>query len=223
MPNWVYNSVHVAGETGEVETLVEKLGASYEVEGNEVKQAFAFWNVVKPTDLEAYTETVGSSGRSMSDPLGWYEWNCRNWGCKWEANCEDEEAEIQYSDNQTADASFYFDTAWSTPTPIINWLAEYCVKNGLSMDWHYEEEQGWGGEVIVENGTVITREWDIPESHADNASLGKDCVCEYDSDETYWFDDCPLSDEEKERRIAERKEAEELSKSEVQELAEESK
>jgi Ferredoxin-like domain in Api92-like protein len=218
MPNWVYNSVNVSGEAGEVETLVAKLGAQYVVDGREVKQAFAFWNIVKPTDLDAYNEVVGSKGRSMSDPLGWYEWNIRNWGCKWEARCDDEEATIVYLSNQDADVSFHFETAWSAPEPIIRWLVEYCAEHELSMEWHYEEEQGWGGEVIInEYGTSI-REWDIPCSHEETKALDKECVCEYDVDRTYWFSDCPEPTEE---RLAFMKAIEEERKARIAEMAKE--
>jgi hypothetical protein len=47
---------------------------------------------------------------------GWYEWRVANWGTKWDGydgrfNCDDF-------------SSFYFETAWTPPLPIIKKLAE---------------------------------------------------------------------------------------------------
>jgi hypothetical protein len=205
MPNWVYNSVYISGEAGEVERIVARLSTPNDINGEMVSQPFSFWNIVKPTNLDAYFDTIGTGGRSMDDPDGWYEWNCKNWGCKWDAKCDEETVEVDYLKDQTACVNYHFDTAWSHPEAIIKWLTKYCREHELSLDWHYEEEQGWGGEVLVDSvGKVTIKEWDIPSSHADNRGLGRDCVCEYDDAEEYWFDDCPLmSDEEKTRRAKE--------------------
>jgi hypothetical protein len=192
MPNWVYNSIVVTGETGEVETLAERLSAPHIVNGSEVSQPFSFWNIIAPTDLEAYSDTVGDGGRSMSDPDCWYNWNCKNWGCKWEASCDEDKVAIENHKNQTSTVSYHFDTAWNQPGPIIDWLASYCINHDLTLEWHYQEEQGWGGEVIVDNsGELQYREWDIPSTHKETKDLDQECVCEYESDEEYWFADCP--------------------------------
>ena len=192
MPNWVYNSVSITGETGEIESLVERLGKPYTIEGREVSQPFSFWNIVAPTNLEAYFEVIGTGGRTAFDEEGWYGWNCRNWGCKWDANCNGEEVVIDHNANQTTTAQYHFDTPWSHPEPIIDWLVKYSVEQGFSLEWHYEEEQGWGGEICVEaDGTILSRGWDIPDSHEDNESLSRECVCSYESETEYWYDDCP--------------------------------
>jgi len=47
---------------------------------------FAFWNIIKPTDMDTYylqkdpneDKTVLFSGDN------WYDWNVRNWGTKWD-------------------------------------------------------------------------------------------------------------------------------------------
>jgi hypothetical protein len=74
----------------------------------------------------------------------------------------------------------------------------------LDFDFSSEEEQGWGaeytssdGDDVDENGVltkslIMTREWDIPQSHQDYVDLDRECNCESEpDDEEYWFDDCP--------------------------------
>jgi hypothetical protein len=190
MPNWVYNSITISGETTKVKALRDKLGATHDYKGSEYSDPFSFWNIIAPTDLEAYNQTVGTGGRTMDDKLSWYGWNCANWGTKWnssETTLEEEElGEGEYELN------YHFDTAWSMPEPIMHWTLEYCQDNNLSLYWHFEEEQGWGGTMSHNklDGETVFTEWDIPESHAEMDSLGKDCVCTYNEPE-FWFEDCP--------------------------------
>jgi hypothetical protein len=191
MPNWVYNSVSISGDVEVINALREQLSAPYEIRGEVVSSPFSFWNVVKPTNLEKYNGVVGTGGLSMNDPEGWYGWNCANWGCKWDASFDDKSDGYELVGESGASLQYHFDTAWSQPQPIIDWLAEYCRKNKLEMSWYYEEEQGWGGEVLMEEGERWEREWDIPNSHEEYLNVNRDCICEWEEDEEIWFDDCP--------------------------------
>jgi len=191
MPNWVYNSIDITGDKTKVIALRDKLGATHEYGGKPYTDPFSFWNIIAPTNLEAYYQTVGSDdGRTMDDKLGWYGWNGENWGTKWnsaETTLEEEElGETEYELN------YHFETAWSHPEPIMEWLLEHCQINNLSLYWHFEEEQGWGGTISHNNlsGATLTTSWDIPTSHADMDALGKDCVCT-NYEEEVWFPDCP--------------------------------
>ena len=116
MPNWVFNSLVVSGEKSELDKMVAQLNQPFERHfpdhkfNDETKQwenipdvqvydnpVFAFWNIVKPTDLEAYygeevykktnlapEEFMAEFVRSMKEDQDWYHWNCRNWGTKWD-------------------------------------------------------------------------------------------------------------------------------------------
>jgi len=75
----------------------------------------------------------------------------------------------------------------------------------LDFDFESEEEQGWGaaytssdGDDVDENGVltkslILTREWDIPDSHQDYVDRGNEdgCNCQSDDDQEYWYEDCP--------------------------------
>lgn len=68
----------------------------------------------------------------------WYEWSCRNWGTKWNAN----EASV-YSD---ADYDVItFETAWSPPTEITFAVASMLSKiqgGNIDIQWRWAEEGG---------------------------------------------------------------------------------
>ena len=74
MPNWVFNSLVVSGEQSALDKMVEQLNQPFvkhfpehKFENGEIvwvadeqhydNPVFAFWNIVKPTDLESYYAT----------------------------------------------------------------------------------------------------------------------------------------------------------------------
>ena len=232
MPNWVYNSLVVSGDKSELDKMVAQLNQPFVknfpqhnfVDGGIVYTAdvqtydnpvFAFWNIVKPTDLDAYYETDVHKGnknikkdsdgkfdqgefmaefiRSMSEDQDWYHWNCRNWGTKWDVAVDNNS---QYSDtrltvNDDGSVMYHFNTAWSPVGEVLMKLSEQYPT--LEFDYEYEEEQGWGGKCTFLGGEDIACEnWDIPESHSDHKKLDRECQCEYDDDPAYWYEDCPV-------------------------------
>lgn len=177
--------------------------------------ALMFWNFIEPENKEAYfadahgEKPEGYADWSLEDKMahdlkfasdGWYDWNVRNWGTKWDAsdadltdNTEDKAACLNYS----------FNTAWSIPEPVFAAMVRQHPE--LDFDFESEEEQGWGasftssdGDDVDENGVptkslIMTREWDIPDSHQDYVDRGNEdgCNCQSDDDQEYWYDDCP--------------------------------
>lgn len=226
MPNWVFNSLVVTGEKSELDKMVEQLNQPFVkhfpqhnfVNGELVKTAdvqtydnpvFSFWNIVKPTDLDAYYETDVFKGskniepndndsfmaefvRSMRDDQDWYHWNCRNWGTKWDVAVSngDEYADTQLEWVDDNEILIRFNTAWSPVHQVLIKLSEQHPT--LDFDYEYEEEQGWGGRCTFLNGEESSsEEWDIPSSHADYVKLDRECQCEY-NDYEYAFEDCPM-------------------------------
>lgn len=222
MPNWVFNTLVVSGDKVSLDKFREQLNQPYtkhfpDHKWNEETKAweytpaiqtysnpvFAFWNVVKPTDLEAYygEETakdvdldnfVESFNRAVEKGTSWYYWNLRNWGTKWDVGVQDGE---QYSSTyleETDDGSllYKFETAWSPVLEVIDKLVQ--MYPNLQFDYGYEEEQGWGGEHIWVNGELThSLEWDIPQSHFDYEKMDRECPCEY-ADIDWAFKDCPV-------------------------------
>ena len=233
MPNWVFNSLVVSGEKSELDRMVAQLNQpmtkhfpesnydrdkqewvntpSVQVYNNPV---FSFWNVIAPTNLEAYygeevhknrdkgfnaDGTLDSEAfmeeftRSMSEDNDWYHWNCRNWGTKWDIAVQDNEqyASTRMEITDDGDVMYHFETAWSPVHSVLTKLSEQYP--ALSFDYEYEEEQGWGGRCTFQSGNIVSEEeWDIPSSHADYEALDRECNCVTDIDSDYWFEDCPV-------------------------------
>jgi hypothetical protein len=189
MPNWVYNHLSFTGDEKEIERLVKQVGAPYEVPVRDMDNGdrldkctnpiFAFWNIVKPDDLVSY---MGQPQRSTLNPnqegwwqeqerllkvgKDWYSWNITNWGTKWDVAKSDNE---KYSDTcyDEKEKTFRFNTAWSVPIDVLNTLSSQYPTIQLHLS--YEEEGGWGGEIIFTNGEhVIIREYAIECRECDN-------------------------------------------------------
>jgi len=192
MPNWCYNTVGITGDKEKIEALRDKLGKPYEIKGETVESPLSFWNIVAPTDLVAYNEVVGFPGREIDDELGWYGWNIKNWGCKWDAIDATLE-ELPQIDGRIH-LSYHFQTPWSPPEKIMEWLFQHGKENGFTVCWHYEEEQGWGGERELRDGELTEETWDIPSSHAEYVARNQECFCEWAAPEDA-FPDCPKPEE----------------------------
>lgn len=218
MPNWVFNTLLVRGKDLDVKAFREYISQPYQIhykksEFDKEQDAwvdretepetrtgeFLFWNIISP-DPELFDEYFATQPRVKSEvPVGdpdwwnaveekrkvsnhWYDWNITNWGTKWDAT-EVEVAEIEDG------LRYSFQTAWSPVTELLSEKLSPLFPE-LTFDYEYEEEQGWGGEMTFSNGeTSHSREWDIPESHADYEALGRECPCEYDTEGM--FSDCP--------------------------------
>jgi hypothetical protein len=165
--------------------------------------ALSFWNFKQPENKQLYfgasdykpegydkltpAEQMALSLTFASD--GWYDWNLREWGTKWDAR----DAELA-GDPKLGEVSYAFNTAWSPAEDAFRAMVEQHPK--LQFEFYCEEEQGWGVEYAnTDDGELyVVKEWDIPESHADYKERDNldGCNCNNYADEPEeWFDDCP--------------------------------
>ena len=227
MPNWVFNSVDVSGDKVSLEKLQAQLNSPVtkdfvESEFNqETKQwtqtkstqvfsnpVFSFWNVIAPTDLVSYygAEThkidsdnfMNSFNESLSKDDSWYWWNLRNWGTKWDIAKDDRAqfSETQLEVDDDGSLMYHFQTAWSPVPEIFQKLSEQYPT--LEFQYEFEEEQGWGGEMIWRGGELtFESSYEMPESHADYVERDKEysCICSYDENPNDYFEDCPIDKE----------------------------
>ena len=201
MPNWVYNGLTVEGNPDSVKKMMAQLNQpftmihdSWDVSTNTYMKkntlysspVFAFWNIIKPTDLDTYMAQPAPVTLPM-DFSGddWYNWNVRNWGTKWDVavSSTDKAPDTTMEDTPNGDnhvVHYNFETAWSRPMPaLINLSSQYP---DLLFTLSYEEETGWGGELEILRGVVISEsEWDNMCRECD----AKDCMewCEECEDE----------------------------------------
>ena len=203
MPNWVSNSISITAENkADLDAFLEKARGS-ESKILEDKNDFHFGAFAHPTDedLPYYKGELKdekpegwdelSSAEQLAHNLkfsgrDWYDWNVTNWGTKWDS------CDTYVSRDSELTAGISFQTAWSPPEPIFRAIAEQFPT--LSFDISYEEEQGWGGEMLGEKGELtLVKEWDIPDSHSDYVERDREdsCICSHEDDKEEWYDDCP--------------------------------
>lgn len=205
-PMWVKN------EKGENITVPENERTIVE---EEQKSDLSFWNFIRPADedLPYYFGTKTDpkpkgydkwdAEKKMAHNLkfsgrGWYDWNIREWGTKWDAGDVDL---TDSTENKSPDLYYTFQTAWSIPEPVFRAMVEQHPE--LNFDFSSEEEQGWGASfesASTDEGKtlVLTSEWDIPACHADYVERDREdsCVCGWDEDEENWFSDCPRQEQD---------------------------
>jgi hypothetical protein len=100
----------------------------------------------------------------------WYNFNVREWGTKWDvAKSTDGYRDTTYMEeavNGENHVVYYnFETAWSRPLAALEKLS--IQYPDLLFTLSYEEETGWGGEMEILRGKVIS------ESEYDNQC--RDC------------------------------------------------
>jgi len=165
MPNWVYNGLTIEGNPDSVNKLVEQMNTPFT--RNETLYPFpifSFWNIIKPTDLEAYdnqpNRTLPIEEQLKFEGDDWYSWNVRNWGTKWDvAVSNDEKYPDTYIEGPVANGDnsvvyYRFNTAWGVAEPALAELSSQYPE--LLFTLSYEEETGWGGELEILRGKFIS-------------------------------------------------------------------
>jgi len=176
MPNWSFNSLSISGNPEEIAQVKFQVAQPFtrehdnwnpETNQMEVKTytydnpVFAFWNIIRPTDIEAYVRqpdrTIPIDEQLKFKGDDWYSWNVRNWGTKWDVAVSNDE---QYPDtileiDEAHRLDYQFNTAWSPPEEVVAELSRQYPN--LIMDMEYEEETGWGGEFTYKAGEIVSR------------------------------------------------------------------
>ena len=204
MPNWVFNHLTIEGNELDIKRVKQQVGQPFtreysdfttNSEGKLERTAttitfdnpiFSFWNIKKPTDLNAYlyeeSSGIPADGGDWFTGNGWYDWNVRNWGTKWDVAVEnsDQYPETKILDETDRRIQYKFDTAWSPPIPAIAELSKKHSRVVFTLD--YEEETSWGGQMVFRNGIMEqTSEYEFRcecgEEWKEEPELGVDGQC----------------------------------------------
>ena len=134
MPNWVTNELVVTGDMAQLKDFKSKFFTK--VDGKK----HPTFSVIVPMPIE--------------EKDNWYDWNCNNWGTKWDAT--------HYQKNQVSAeiVDIQFDTAWSPPIEFFNTCADIYDK--LRFKCYFIDEMGnfcgmfdvKGDEHTIEYGDV---------------------------------------------------------------------
>ena len=204
MPNWVYNGLTAEGSESSVLKLKEQVGKPISVpvvdwKTNELKietndsPIFSYWNIIAPTDLEAYPKQTDHSLDKPYEGNDWYSWNNRNWGVKWDASNPYIGGEQANGENYVI--QYNFESPWGIPDEALAELSSQYPD--LLFTLSYEEETGWGGEMEFLRGEVIS------ESEYENMCRDCDAIdqmeyCENDCGEIcgncHWLGEANLDD-----------------------------
>ena len=211
MPNWVYNGLTVEGNPSEVNDMVAQLNRPYkQVHDNQNMETqkmekklvtypnpvFAFHNIYNHIDdgvpdviyVSQPVHTPNQSPEEMFAGNDWYSWNVRNWGTKWDvAINEDKEYSDTYIEGPTPNGEnlvvyYNMHTAWSPPIPAIQKLSSQYPT--LLFTLSYEEEQGWGGEMEILRGEIISSSeygWKCRECDVELEEVPYCEECDYDT------------------------------------------
>lgn len=139
MPNHVYNSISVEEKYADKLKDIAEVGLCryYFPMPEELDGSVSGSENAKPDwQKERSKELIDKYGAD-----NWYDWCCTNWGTKW--GCYD---------NEVDGGIYTFTTAWS---PVADYIIERLAMDIPSFDYNFEEEQGWGAEIIMQNGGIM--------------------------------------------------------------------
>lgn len=135
MPNWCDNSVTLYHED---KTKIDALAEEMNKKNDEGRSMACPFNHLRPQPPE------------VKEGDGWYEWNCSNWGSKWDADIIDWDRQ----DDNTI--WICFNSAWSPPIALYNYLTE----EGWKVDAMYHES-GMSFAGMYSDGIDDYYEYDI--------------------------------------------------------------
>lgn len=188
MPNWVYNELTIQDHSADtISAIKSQLNTPFERTfdhywDSETKThitktiqysnpVFSFWNIHKPTDLEAYRSNTDIDMNKPLEGNDWYAFNNREWGTKWDVAVSDDEhyPETVLQEHMSKEHDqwlvYGFNTAWSPPVEALKKLSSQYPTAVLTLSW--EEEQGFGGEIEIVNGDIT--------AESDYESKCRDC------------------------------------------------
>jgi hypothetical protein len=141
MPNWVKTIVRVAG------SKADKLAIKELVKGKDSEFDF---NKIIPTPDNIFQGNLGAEEMKKYGKNNWYDWDCANWGTKWNAS------EAYASE----DGSRYdFQTAWSVAEPVLEALSKKFPKVKITCRYADEDIGSNCGTLTFLAGELVDEEY----------------------------------------------------------------
>lgn len=170
MPNHVTNEIKIIGPESRVAEFFQQ--AKYTTTDTDLsgkkhtnEREFSFRGFIAPPDHPDY-DSGGCSHRHPWDgeredehPNCWYVWNTAHWGTKWDAyevrvgGPKTILDRLARADSEVVEETVQFDTAWSSPFPVFEAIAEQYPDCKFKFRWMNEDSWGaGGGYATAENG-----------------------------------------------------------------------
>ncbi len=156
MPNWCITNITFESDNKEfLDKLLE-----------DIQETKTFLNILRP--------------RPAEEEENWYEWNCDNWGTKWDL-CEDEFSNISKWGDKKIQMGVQF--AWCPPEEALQYF--HSQHPDVKVEWIYiEDGMEFCGHKIMEGGNTVLDNYcgsisskSKEEWQQDNTELGE-FVCE---------------------------------------------
>ena len=135
----------------------------YDTTNNMPKRDAINWDTNLPrfNSDEEYAQYVENYKKAQTEQLekygvvGWYDWRCKNLGCKWDAEFEIGKFE-KSAETDGWTISFDLDTAWAVPLPFYEKISKLFPM--LEYEVFYEEEDcAFVGIFKFKDGVIIEK------------------------------------------------------------------
>ena len=146
MPNWCYTTLNVDGSKEQIKEFSSLVSRA--IENNN-----SLCNTIIP--------------RPASEEENWYDWNCQNWGSKWDVT----DMFVDHEDDTNLNLTFA--TAWNPIFPIFDEL----VKRGFKVKAEYQDE-GYMFAGEYEDGNETDFEILVCEDCQELDEPNYECKCE---------------------------------------------
>ena len=181
MPNWTYNTITINGNKQDIEKMLNdavkndegkltfaswfpvpetynKYDTTNHPNGERLKVGEKLWTGLEELNGVIITEELideykraTKEQKELYGAVGWYDYNCKYYGCKW--NCE-----VEIEEHSEESITLRTDTPWSDPVAFLSRLSERYPKLAIHNHADFEEGYWWdksyfeGEEFIDGNG-----------------------------------------------------------------------
>jgi hypothetical protein len=133
MPNHITNRLTIFGSIDQINSVLKFIKIEKESSEDEIFGIGTIdFNKITPCPKWVFS---GNLGREDEEKYGkencWYEWNCKNWGTKWNA--------YRQPDKRSNANVIYFTTAWSSPHDLIKKLSWIFPTIKFEIAWADED------------------------------------------------------------------------------------
>lgn len=170
MPNWCEIDLMISLPKGaDVNRFVKEISVMSEEDG-EKRLRLSYNQIVRcPAELTSKSspnrEATEDEKKELIKKYGadnWYDWNCNNWGCKWDAS-----SQSPWSiDEEKRKVAISFLSPWGPPDGYFRKLSQAYPKVKIVYSY-YEGGMGFAGKVTLKGGVLVSS------SHRDNYRGGR--------------------------------------------------
>jgi hypothetical protein len=168
MPNWCENDLYVTGSREDVAKFQEfaKLKTNNKlISANSFipyPEKFAIADEKCKLNREILNALPMALSINIGDVHGWgtdgynaggYEWCIANWGTKWDL-CDVQLVEESMWSNNKIQVTYFFNTAWYPPIPIIEAMGKKFPSLEFRLDY-FEQSAAFNGCMIIEKRECV--------------------------------------------------------------------